>query len=86
MKLFIKNMVCPRCIMAVEDVLRKLNIHFLDIKLGEVIIQKELDKKELAELDRELDKLGFELLDDSQQQIIEKIKATIIEYIHHKKE
>jgi len=86
MKLFIKNMVCPRCIMAVENVLKKLDIHFLDIKLGEVITQKDLNKKQLTQLDNELNKLGFELLDDSQQQIIEKIKATIIEYIHHKKE
>lgn len=86
MKLFIKNMVCPRCIMAVEDVLRNQYIHVLDIKLGEVITKNDLNKSQLNRLEKELKKLGFELLNDSQQQTIEKVKSIIIDHIHYKKE
>ena len=39
--LHIKNMVCPRCITAVEDTLTKMNISFTDVTLGEVVIEEK---------------------------------------------
>lgn len=86
MKLYIKNMVCPRCIMAVETILNQLNIPALDIRLGEVVLNSEIDKEQTTALRKELDRLGFELLDDSQQQLIEQIKAIVINQIHHTEE
>lgn len=86
MKLTIKNMVCPRCIMAVQSILERLNISYLDIKLGEVIIDKDIKADKLLMLQSELESLGFELLDDGQQQIIEKIKSIIINQIHYSTE
>jgi len=35
-RIHIKNMVCPRCITAVEGVLSDLEIAYSSIKLGEV--------------------------------------------------
>lgn len=86
MKLYIKNMVCPRCIMAVENIFNQLNIPVLDVRLGEVVLSDAIDKEQTNILRRDLEKLGFELLDDSQQQIIEQIKAIVIRQIHHTEE
>lgn len=83
MKLYIKNMVCPRCIMAVENIFEHLNIPTLDVRLGEVVLNHQIDKEQTAVLRKELDKLGFELLDNSQQQLIEQIKAIVIKQVHY---
>ncbi|WP_394370113.1 hypothetical protein [Winogradskyella marina] len=40
--LFIKNMVCNRCIMAVRNELDNSGIEPVDVQLGEVILEKEL--------------------------------------------
>ncbi len=49
MKLYIKNMVCHRCKMVVRAELEKLNLHPVNIALGEVVIEeKELTKEQLS--------------------------------------
>lgn len=75
-------MVCPRCIMAVESVFKKMDIAILSISLGEVEIEEELTELELTELTQILDDLGFKLLDDKKKRIIEKIKTSIVELIY----
>jgi glutaredoxin-related protein len=35
--LYIKNMVCPRCLWAVEGILNKLQIGYKKVEMGEVI-------------------------------------------------
>lgn len=82
MKLYIKNMVCPRCIMAVENILNRQGIQPLDVRLGEVIVAKDLDDADIQSFRSALESVGFELLDDNQQQLIEQIKITIINHIH----
>jgi AraC-like DNA-binding protein len=81
----IKNMVCPRCITAVEQTLKKLNIEYIEVKLGEAIIMAN-DNIDYNLLDKELNKIGFELIMDNNVQIVEQIKSIIIKYIHHNKE
>lgn len=76
-------MVCPRCVSAVEKAFTQLSIDWVQVKLGEVILQKELNEKQYLLLQKSLQALGFELLDDAKKQQIEKIKAIIIENIHH---
>ena len=83
MQLFIKNMVCDRCIMVVKQELDKLQLTANFIVLGEVQLSKELTKKQLAQLKQNLADLGFELLDDSRKRLIEKIKNIIIDQVHH---
>jgi AraC-like DNA-binding protein len=82
-KLFIKNMVCDRCIMAVQQEMDKLGIEVRNIKLGEVTLTKELSSEEKSALDQALTQLGFELIDDKKSRIIEKIKTVIIDIVHH---
>ena len=74
MLLYIKNMVCNRCILVVRQELEKLAIHSCNITLGEVETEGELSKEKVNQLANKLGALGFELLGISKQQLIEKIK------------
>lgn len=81
MKLFIKNMVCPRCIMAVEQILQKHKIPSNYVHLGEVELAKNLSAAALHNLSVELEKVGFELLDDAKTQLINRIKTLLIQKV-----
>ncbi|MDQ7960079.1 AraC family transcriptional regulator [Flavobacterium lindanitolerans] len=81
--LFIKNMVCNRCIMVVQNELDKLDLDVKSIKLGEVVLGKELSAEQRMKLQEAFSPLGFEVIDDKKSRIIEKIKNTIIELVHH---
>jgi len=87
MNLYIKNMVCHRCKLAVENELKKLKLHPLKIELGEVIIKEEgLSNEQKQQLTIDLKQLGFELLDDKKHKLIEQIKTSVIEIVHYNKE
>ena len=84
MKLYIKNMVCPRCISAVKLELEKLKLDFSSVELGEVELQDDkLEHETKSTLANSLQEIGFELINDDNSQIVEKIKNIIIEYIHY---
>jgi AraC-like DNA-binding protein len=82
MKIYIKNMVCNRCIMVVKNELDKLGIQSLHIALGEVVLSKDLTETVKQNLNIHLKTLGFELIDDKKSRVIEQIKSYIIEIIH----
>ncbi|WP_223608058.1 AraC family transcriptional regulator [Chryseobacterium sp. OSA05B] len=81
--LFIKNMVCNRCIMVIQNELEKLGFDFTHIKLGEVTLTRELSAEDRKSLEAVLIPLGFEVIDDKKSRIIEKIKNIIIDLVHH---
>ena len=72
--LFIKNMVCNRCIMVVQNELDKLNLDVKSIKLGEVSLLEEPTAEQKERLQQVLTPLEFELIDDKKSRVIEKIK------------
>lgn len=80
-KVQIKNMVCPRCIIAVENVLDVMKIPALEVRLGEVLLNQELNSNQILEFKSKIEKLGFELLDDKNSALINKIKSLIISQI-----
>ena len=79
----IKNMVCDRCKMAVEQVLKDVGLTPERIDLGEVWVSDVPTEAQLAQLKTRLEALGFELLDDQRQQMIERMKTAIIALVHH---
>lgn len=82
MTLYIKNMVCDRCKMAVTLELGKQNIAFNKVELGEVNIVGTIEIKKLKFFKDNIETLGFELIDDKKSRLISKIKAEIINVIH----
>lgn len=81
--LYIKNMVCPRCIKVVNDELTKLGYEVSNIKLGEAVIKSSEKSANMAEIRKVLVDTGFDLVDDKNSKMIEKIKVLIIDKIHH---
>jgi AraC-like DNA-binding protein len=86
MKLYIKYMVSNRCKMAVKEELKKLGLHFIVVDLGEVEIMETISLDQREKLKVSLLDSGLELMDDKRAVLIEKIKNTIIEMIHHSDE
>lgn len=78
----IKNMVCPRCISSVEEILGQLGIRFEQISLGKAILKKPLAIKEEKRLEKLLKNKGFELITDKHRSISNRIKSLIIEWIY----
>ncbi len=83
MKLFIKNMVCDRCILVIKNELESFGLTPMNIQLGEALIKEEPAAPLLKQLSEELNLLGFELIENPKQRIVEKIKTLIIESVHY---
>lgn len=81
MTLFIKNMVCRRCILSVTQVLEKHGIRPETVTLGEVSVTQAPTPEQLQHLRTDLEALGFELLDDQRSQLIGRVKTLLIEQV-----
>ncbi len=75
---YIKNMVCNRCIKVVKEEFEKLGLTIMDIQLGEVIVKGSLDQFQIEKIKTILEENGFELIEDRKAKIIEEIKLTIL--------
>ncbi len=76
-------MVCNRCILVVQQELDKLKIAASSVGLGELRLCNEPTPNQLHNLELNLADLGFEILDDNRKKLIEKMKTTIIQLVHH---
>lgn len=83
-KLYIKNRFCNRCILVVKSELEKLGLNFLSVELGEVTLQNAISQEDKIEVSKQLEVLGFEILDDANSKTIEKIKSILIDLIQNK--
>ncbi len=81
MIVFVKNMVCNRCISAVQQIFQQAGIPPTSIQLGEVEISDSVSSEKWKELEKQLQNSGFEILEDQSKKQIEKIKTAIIEKI-----
>jgi len=86
MNYFIRNMVCNRCIMVVQQVFESLGYPPVRISLGNVETASPIPEDELEKLRKTLVGYGFELIDDTKSRIIEKIKNIVVQSIHHTNE
>ena len=83
MILHIKNMVCDRCIMVVRQQLENIGLNVNDVNLGSAEVQPDPDVEQLRLISSQLKLLGFEVLDNEKDQMVERIKNLIIEKIHY---
>ncbi len=82
--LYIKNMVCDRCKMAVDKILRDAGLTPVEIELGTVRIEEEVNGLIHDRLASDLAAIGFELLDDRRQQMIDQIRSAVIRLVHYR--
>lgn len=77
--LYIKNMVCDRCIAAVRDALRRSGVEPVSVALGEALLPQPCGGTLRTAIRRELEALGFELLEDRRLQLVERIRKPLAE-------
>ena len=76
--LIIKNMVCHRCVLSVEEILKSSEIPFEKVLVGEVHLSNPLDEKHRTKLKEGLGRIGLELIDSRAGELIEKVKQLVI--------
>lgn len=86
MKLLIKNMVCPRCIIVVKNILESEGVTVKSISLGDAEIEEELTDERRLSVARKLQDMGFELLDDPRSQLVEQIRIAVQQWVRMNEE
>lgn len=74
-------MVCDRCIMAVRDILDRQGLKVLSVELGCAVIEGTTDSAKMDQVKQSLTDIGFDLLNDKSQRIVESIKNLIIHLV-----
>lgn len=72
--LYIKNMVCNRCILVVRQELERIGLTPVQVSLGEAELASIPSERQISQLSGRLEELGFELLDDRRKKEIERVK------------
>lgn len=85
-EIYIKNMVCSRCIKVVSEEIKNLGFEIKSIVLGHVELTTNINEEELNSIKSVLEKNSFELLSSRSSRIISLIKIEIIRVIHHNEE
>jgi len=70
----------------VKQELQKLGLHFIIVELGEAEIMENIEGEQLEQVKIALLQSGLELLDNRRSVLIERIKNTIVEMVHHPNE
>jgi len=83
LKLYIKNMVSPRCIMTVKDELQKLGFHAVQVSLGEADILENFTAGQQQQFRLMMEESGLEVLADKKSILIQKIKNAVISVVHY---
>ena len=79
---YLKNMNSSCCIRLIRHAIERLGAEAGYIKLGEVSLSWDSNKVSEQEIVSALEHNGFPVLKDKEQQLIEKIKTSVIELIH----
>lgn len=74
-------MVCPRCITVVKSIANALEIPFSEVHLGGIVLQEEISDQLLKSFETELNKNGFEIINNRMVQLVEKIKKSVLSYV-----
>jgi AraC family transcriptional regulator len=78
-KLFIKGMVCERCMMVVKKLLEDLDYYVLKVELGEITVIFTGEEPDRAQVEERLKPLGLSLLEDKKVKIVQDVKKLVEE-------
>lgn len=81
MEIHIKNMVCDRCIAAVQSVFEQSGFQNTSVSLGLVKVPEVLNAELILKIDASLEQLGFERVTDPDESLVEEVKAFLIRII-----
>ncbi len=83
MKIYIQNMVSLRCKMLVKSELKKLNLDYIYVELGVIMLVEPISEAKKKELQKSLHESGLEILNDENSILVQKIINIIVESIHY---
>lgn len=86
MIIYIKNMICLRCKIVVNNILESFGIEAAEIRIGAITLREKLPAFRLRQLDQALKETGLELIFDKKLLLVQKIKTIIIEFVHYSNE
>ena len=81
--IYIKNMVCNRCIMVVKQVFDNHGVNAL-VELGRAVLEGEIPQEILAQIDLELNRVGFEIINRQSIRLVEQIKSVVVKYVYER--
>ena len=81
MTLYVKNMVCDRCIRVVRQELENIGLDVRSVTLGEVTLTGKFQDLPMDQIRKTLEENGFELIEDRKARTIEQLKLAIIKLI-----
>lgn len=79
-------MVCIRCKMLVKAEIEAQGLQYEMVAIGEAILIDPVSPAQLSALNTALKKGGLEIMDEGKSQLVERIKAVVIELIHYSEE
>tara|TARA_R110002072_G_scaffold13418_7_gene56184 strand:+ start:13543 stop:14109 length:567 start_codon:yes stop_codon:yes gene_type:complete len=84
MKLHVKNMVCDRCKLVIQNILDDMDVPVHAISLGEIDLgERSLDDEELISFTQKIEAVGFELIGNRKSRLIAEIRESFIELIQN---
>jgi AraC-like DNA-binding protein len=81
MKLYVKNMVCDRCVRVVAQELERIGLDVRNVVLGEVTLTGSSRDLAMDQIKKTLEENGFELIEDRKARTIEQLKLAIIKLV-----
>lgn len=82
--LHIKNMVCHRCVLAVEEICRDLLHEGYEVELGKVCFYEPLSQEVMSELCQRLKGIGFEPITGRDDVRLEKLRNAVRHYARNR--
>jgi AraC-like DNA-binding protein len=78
----IKNMVCQRCVIIVNNILLNFGLEAIKVTKGQVILKQNIVDFKLKQLDAALKETGLEIIFDKRSLLVQKIKNIIFDVIY----
>lgn len=77
----IKNMVSSRCILVIERLMEDMGFELNDVDLGVIEFHEAITLEDRNKIEKAIQPLGFEILDEKKSLLVERIKNQIIELV-----
>jgi AraC family transcriptional regulator len=79
--LYVKNMVCDRCVRVVTQELKAIGLDVRGVTLGEVVLTGSSRDLPMSQIKKTLEENGFELIEDRKARTVELLKLAIIKLV-----
>lgn len=80
-EIFIKNMVCNRCVMVVKNIFTEAGAEPEAVILGKVSLRTAPTFSQYEKIEKKLNEVGFEILTDQKKKLVDQVKSVIVKNI-----